>query len=185
MGEESEGLEHPLAASHYAPLLGTGNIVKWLDLIAPLLRGTLQHALILRAVKCAGTIYQHSSRPQGLEGIIQNLPLSLGTHRYILVAPLLDSLLRLAEHTLARAGRIDRHRIEPPLKSRKARGVVAGDDHIGQAPLAGVIGQDGCATAIDLVGYDQSLAADQRSIVGTLTSRSGTHVEDASSAALR
>ena len=43
--------------------------------------------------------------------------------------------------------------------------------------LTGIVGQDGCAAAINLIGHNQSLFTHERSVMRTLTTRRSAHIQ--------
>ena len=177
MREETEGLEYSYTISHHTPLFGYNYIIYSLYLVAPLLAHSLHEVLILITIERTGAIYQHSASPERKKCILHDLPLTLGTHPNVGLTPLLTSLIQFAEHTLARAGRINGHHIEPLLKIGQMSRVIACDNHISQAPLSGIVGQDRCTAAINLIGYNQSLLAHERSIMRTLTTRRSADIQ--------
>ena len=139
-----------------------------------------QYPFVLRKVEGTGAVQQQSAGTQGPPRFAQNTSLPFGAQRHAGLAPLRARLLQLAEHPLARAGRIDRHRVEPPFETGDLRRIVDRHGHVAHAPFTDIVGQHGGTVADDLVRYDQPAAPRKRRIEGRLPSRSGAQIEHAS-----
>ena len=85
----------------------------------------------------------------------------------------------LAEHTLARAGRVDEHPVKLPGHRRgQAGGVLVRDDGVRHAHSLEILAQNFSAGGDEFIGQQQALPLQSRRQLAGLASRRGAHIQD-------
>ena len=133
--------------------------------------------LVLGRVERAGAVYQRASGTERVPCFAQNAPLPGRAQLGSRLAPLPSRLAVLAEHALARAGRVDQNQVEVvPERSETGR-IGARYDDIPDPPPPDVVGQDRRSGADRLVRDDQALGTGKARKKRRLASGSRAQVE--------
>ena len=135
-------------------------------------------ALVFLRRKRAGRINEPSAAPQHLRRAVQDLLLTPGAHFDRFLAPIGDGRLFLAEHPLARAGRVHKDLVKPFREAlRQLLRMLVQHQCIRNSEPLHISGEDPRPLWVDLIADQQPLAAQCSGQLGRLASRRGTQVE--------
>jgi hypothetical protein len=143
-----------------------------------------RNSLTLPSFSCgrkgAGRIDEPPAGPQHPRGRLEDLPLAAGAHPDGLLAPVLHGGVLLAEHALARAGRVDENLVEPTGEARlEPLRVLVQHERVRRAQALEIAGEDLCAGGLDLVADENAPAPHRGGQLRALAARGGAEIEHA------
>ena len=134
--------------------------------------------LVLPLLERAGRIDERSAAREHGGGILQDGALTGDAAFDVLLAPFGDGVRVLAEHPLARAGRVDQDLIEIGGQRRGERGCLRGQDGaVCDAHALDVLREDAGAVIDVLVGDEHALSPHRRRELRRLSARRGAQIE--------
>ena len=137
----------------------------------------LERVVVFSGVVGASAVNQKAFRTQRGPDVREYPFLAFFAHAKIVFAPFPDGFLVFAEHTLARAGRVDEDDVERSGERREPGRVAACDHNVVLPPFDDVFFQDGGPGFDDLVGDKQGVTRKQGGEQRGFSSGRGAQVE--------